>query len=532
MSEKDLVDIQVDQILDHEDERLRQLGIRRELRKEFSNFSTISFAICIMGVAATLTATFNTPIILGGRAVAIWSWLMGSFGCIAIAVSVAELVSAYPTSGGLYTCTAFVVPARYRASVTFVTAWITFLGQLSGMASTNFALSQMIFATVTIVRDGAFVASNSQILGLFIALNVAFGVLNSTTTRMLHRVSIIYVYINIFTTMALTLAIPIAGRGTLAPSKAVWTGIEDNSGWDNTGFSLLLGLLCVQYVMTNYDAVAHLSEEIRNAAVSAPVGIVVAVCYAAFFGFFLVVSLCYGIRDPSTLPGPTGLVVAQVLLDNLGKKGGLVLWVCVIINMAAVSTAGQLACIRSIYAISRDNVLPDQKLCSKIYKRTQTPVIAAAVSVIGACFLGLLSLASLVAVNAVFSVCAIALDLSYAIPIAFKLYITLRGDIEPQFTPGPFYTKRWSLFFNTYAVLWTILETSVLIMPQVLPITASTMNYSGPIIIAVSSLSYVWFRLYWHRCYKAPNSFTQATSVSDYAIKTNEISADDEDKKA
>lgn len=35
----------------------------------------------------------------------------------------------------------------------------------------------------------------------------------------------IIVYINIFTTMALTLAIPIAGRGTLASSKAVWTGV-------------------------------------------------------------------------------------------------------------------------------------------------------------------------------------------------------------------------------------------------------------------------------------------------------------------
>ena len=32
-----------------EDRRLLQLGIRRELRKEFSNFSTISFAIGIMG---------------------------------------------------------------------------------------------------------------------------------------------------------------------------------------------------------------------------------------------------------------------------------------------------------------------------------------------------------------------------------------------------------------------------------------------------------------------------------------------------
>lgn len=64
---------------------------------------------------------------------------MGSFGCLAIAASVAgmkfsflrelylirasELVSAYPTAGGIYTSTAFVVPERYRASVSFVTAW-------------------------------------------------------------------------------------------------------------------------------------------------------------------------------------------------------------------------------------------------------------------------------------------------------------------------------------------------------------------------------------------------------------------------
>ena len=34
-----------------------------------------------------------------------------------------ELVSAYPTAGGIYTSTAFVIPEKYRASVTFVTAW-------------------------------------------------------------------------------------------------------------------------------------------------------------------------------------------------------------------------------------------------------------------------------------------------------------------------------------------------------------------------------------------------------------------------
>ena len=35
--------------IEQEDERLQQLGIRRELRKEFTNFSTISFALGILG---------------------------------------------------------------------------------------------------------------------------------------------------------------------------------------------------------------------------------------------------------------------------------------------------------------------------------------------------------------------------------------------------------------------------------------------------------------------------------------------------
>lgn len=75
-----------------------------------------------------------------------------------------------------------------------------------------------------------------------------------------------------------------------------------------------------------------ISEEVKNAAVAAPVAIIVGgkpnqlqitlatvssdvrnpVATTAFLGFFLVISLCYGIHDLSALPGPTGLVFAQV----------------------------------------------------------------------------------------------------------------------------------------------------------------------------------------------------------------------------
>jgi hypothetical protein len=46
--------------------------------------------------------------------------------------------------------------------------------------------------------------------------------------------------------------------------------------------------------------------------VAIPVAIVVGVTLTAILGFFLNVALCYGIRDIASLPGPSGLVFAQV----------------------------------------------------------------------------------------------------------------------------------------------------------------------------------------------------------------------------
>ena len=50
----------------------------------------------------------------------------------------------------------------------------------------------MIFAAVTIGTDGAFVATKGQILGLYVGLTVAIGVLNSIPTKYLHRITSTY----------------------------------------------------------------------------------------------------------------------------------------------------------------------------------------------------------------------------------------------------------------------------------------------------------------------------------------------------
>jgi len=373
----------------------------------------------------------------------------------------------------------------------------------------------MVFAAVTIGSEGAFVASTGQILGLYVGINVLLGILNCMPTVFLHKLSTLYVFVNLIATFAVIIGVPAGGRGNLAPSSFVWGSIIDQSGWNNRGFAFLLGLLSVQWVMTDYDASAHLAEEVKNAAAAIPAAIVVGVILTAILGFFVNVSLCYGIRDITALPGPSGLVFAQILWDNLGKAGGLAVWSLVIVLQAITAVTCQLAAIRSIYAVSRDNALPDNKLLSKVWKVTQTPVNAAIFVVIVSALFGLLYLASFVAINAVFSITAVALDLSYMIPIVAKICIHWQPNVDVKFKPGPFYMGKFGYAVNIYAVIWTLIETGVLIMPQVSPVNANTMNYTGPIVGAVCGFSWIWYKVYWHRHYSGPGARLLGLKVAE-----------------
>lgn len=53
-------------------------------------------------------------------------------------------VSAYPTSGGLYSATAFLLPRKYRSPIAYGVGWLNTLGQIAGVASTEVSCSVWI----------------------------------------------------------------------------------------------------------------------------------------------------------------------------------------------------------------------------------------------------------------------------------------------------------------------------------------------------------------------------------------------------
>jgi hypothetical protein len=102
---------------------------------------------------------------------------------------------------------------------------------------------------------------------------------------------------------------------------------------------------------------------------------------------------------------------------------------------------------------------------------------------------GLLDLASPVAASAIFSLCAIALDSSYIIPIFLRRWY--RNHPEVKFKPGPFYMGDGLLGWaaNITCIMWTCFIVVIFSLPNIRPVTKDNMNYASVITVGVVALS-------------------------------------------
>ena len=111
--------------------------------------------------------------------------------------------------------------------------------------------------------------------------------------------------------------------------------------------------------MTDYDATAHMSEEVHNAAMSAPVAIVQAIVTAWIFGLLLNIAFGFAAANTeSLLTSPLGNPAAQVFLNAGGKPGGLAMWFWVILVQFFTGFSAMLSDTRTCFALARDEALP------------------------------------------------------------------------------------------------------------------------------------------------------------------------------
>jgi amino acid transporter len=85
-----------------DEELLAELGYKQELNRSWSGFSNFAISFSIISILAGCFTTFSIGWNGGGPAAIAWGWPILAALILCIGLCLAELVSAYPTSGGIY----------------------------------------------------------------------------------------------------------------------------------------------------------------------------------------------------------------------------------------------------------------------------------------------------------------------------------------------------------------------------------------------------------------------------------------------
>jgi amino acid permease (GABA permease) len=415
--------------------------------------------------------TLVYPLRAGGPASIIWGWLLGGAGGLALAISIAEVSSAYPTSGAMYFTMKYLAPDKHVASLSWFTGWLNMVGTTAGTASTQYGAAQMLLAAISIGTNSAYEPTQGHVVGVMAALTIIHAAINSLSTGWLNRLTRLYAGLHLAVLLGACVALLVLQKDK-HPAKYVFTQFESLSGWSPAGFAFLFGTLSPAWIMTNCDATAHIAEEAVDPSRVVPLAIAAGSVTTYILGFLFNMVLVFCMGDPVKLAHtPHGQPVAQIFYDVMGPGAAVFFTVMGFIVLNFVCIPSIQAGSRTLWSFSRDELVPFSKVLYTIDRRTDTPIIAVWTYASLCILINLIGLASQIAIGAVFNVCAVALNLSYVVPIICKL-------VGGKFERGPWHLGVWSLPINIWACGWNMVMSVIFLLPIELPVTPGNVSYT------------------------------------------------------
>ncbi|KAK3335834.1 amino acid permease 2 [Cercophora scortea] len=495
--------------VDEGDKKLEALGYNPVFKREFSNWSSFSFAMSISGVYGSLMSTWIYGLQAGGAAAIMWSWVIGGAGAWALALSVAEISSAYPSSGAMYFTLKFLAPEDQVAFLCWVSGYVNLVGTITGSAATEYASSQMLLAAISIMSNFSYMPTTHHVVAVMALLTVAHASINTLPTLWLNRLTSGYVVFHVSALLGACVCLLAQTRDKHTLSYA-FTEFQPTSGWSPPGFAFLFGCLTPAWILTSADSTARIAEEAKDPSRIVPKAIANATTFTYIIGFLfnLVLVLCMGDpRDLATSSQP----VAQLFFNAMGRGPAIVFTLCGFVVMNLVAIPGIQSGSRTIFALARDDLLPLSRVWRRISRRSQTPIAAVWLYAALEITVNLLGLASDTAITAVFNVCTVALNLSYIIPIVCKM-------LYGRFERGPWHLGRASVFINLWAVGWNGFMAVVFFLPTRLPVTPENMNYAIVVFIFVLLFAVGFWFTHGRHYYTGPRTRAQTQRSFDMAI--------------
>src|SRR3954449_10716901 len=130
--------------LSADDQLLAKLGYKQELSRSWSSFSNFAISFSIISILAGCFTTFGQAWNNGGPVAISWGWPIISTFILIIGFTMSELVSAHPTSGGIY----WWASKLGGPAAGFFTGWLNLIGLLAVTASVAYGCATFLDLTL------------------------------------------------------------------------------------------------------------------------------------------------------------------------------------------------------------------------------------------------------------------------------------------------------------------------------------------------------------------------------------------------
>ncbi|XP_010278618.1 PREDICTED: amino-acid permease BAT1 homolog isoform X2 [Nelumbo nucifera] len=480
--------------------RLHELGYKQELKRDLSVISNFAFSFSIISVLTGITTLYNTGLNFGGPVVMVYGWFIAGFFTMFVGLSMAEICSSYPTSGGLYYWSAKLAGPGWAPFASWLTGWFNIVGQWAVTTSVDFSLAQLIQVIILLStggkNGGGYEASKYVVICFHGAILLIHAILNSLPISWLSFFGQLAAAWNIVGVFVLMILIPTVATEK-ASAKFVFThfNTDNGEGIHSKLYIFVLGLLMSQYTLTGYDASAHMTEETKNADKNGPKGIISAIGISIVVGWGYLLGITFAVTNiPYLLSSDNdagGYAIAEVFYQVFKSRygngvGGIICLGAISVAIFFCGMSSVTSNSRMAYAFSRDGAMPFSSLWHRVNKQ-EVPINAVWLSAFISFCMALTSLGSLVAFQAMVSIATIGLYIAYALPIFFRVTLARKS-----FVPGPFNLGRYGVLVGWVAVLWVSTITVLFSLPVAYPVTKDTLNYTpvavgGLLILTVSS---------------------------------------------
>jgi amino acid transporter len=513
---------------------LHGLGYAQELLRSMGGFSNFAISFSIISILTGAVILYDYGLAWAGKAAVSLGWPLVTIFVLAIAASMAELASAYPTAGGLY----YWASKMKGKGWGWWTAWLNLIGQFAIVAGINYAAAGFINATIIDKLFGGTFNTfellpnviNGQLItmGALMLIQLAMNIAGINLVALLNQVS---VWWHIAIVAIVAVAVTLFGKADASGLGLFDIHPLDTAGsWSNDLGDIHLtygpaisypviaafffSLLQANWTYTGYDASAHVAEETIGARVASAWGVFLSVAVSAVVGYIFLMVLSLHTPElsalfPASLDDSStysqyyfggGVAVISILVYNLGDFLGNFVSAGIAIAMAFCGLSSVAAAGRMLFAFARDDGLPGAGWLKKVSHRYRTPGNSLAAIVVVSWLFTVAAFAVGAAGGpggggiAIVIVTAISTIFLYA---AYGVVIYLGATTQEWTQHRTWSLGRWSRPIAWIAVFWILVLMALFSFP-------TSGNISWPFMVGIVVLLLIYYFAWARARFKGP----------------------------